>query len=84
MSDKPNCYNCVHRLSIPGDAHSRCNNHSAKVEGNAHGIRSGWFRWPLNFDPVWLVSCDGFSNDPKDKKELQKSDPLTELLSLLR
>ena len=31
-----------------------------KVTGNAHGIRSGWFMWPANFDPTWLVSCDGF------------------------
>lgn len=31
-----------------------------KVKGNAHGIRSGWFMWPINFDPVWLEECDGF------------------------
>lgn len=31
------------------------------VTGNAHGIRSGWFMWPMNFDPAWLESCDGFS-----------------------
>lgn len=30
------------------------------VEGNAHGIRKGWFAWPVNFDPVWLLSCNGF------------------------
>lgn len=30
------------------------------IEGNAHGIRSGWFNWPYNFDPVWLKSCNGF------------------------
>lgn len=26
-----------------------------------HGIRMGWASWPFNFDPVWLVSCDGFT-----------------------
>lgn len=31
-----------------------------RVTGNPHGIRSGWFMWPANFDPVWLVSCNGF------------------------
>ena len=31
------------------------------VIGNAHGIRSGWFMWPANFDPVWLENCDGFT-----------------------
>lgn len=30
------------------------------VRGNPHGIRKGWFMWPVNFDPVWLESCDGF------------------------
>ena len=31
------------------------------VIGNANGIRSGWFMWPANFDPVWLENCDGFT-----------------------
>lgn len=30
------------------------------VEGDPHGIKKGWFCWPINFDPVWLQSCDGF------------------------
>lgn len=83
-SKKPNCYKCVHRLEIPGDAHSRCNNHKSKVTGNEHGIRQGWFTWPLNFDPTWLISCDGYSDDPKDKKPRQELDPLVELLAMLR
>lgn len=24
MTEKPNCYDCQHRRSIPGDAHSQC------------------------------------------------------------
>lgn len=35
-------------------------NSSLQVTGNPHGIRSGWFNWPMNFDPVWLQSCNGF------------------------
>ena len=31
-----------------------------QVMGNPHGIRKGWFNHPLNFDPTWLESCDGF------------------------
>lgn len=27
------------------------------VEGHPTGISRGWFQWPLNFDPVWLVRC---------------------------
>lgn len=33
------------------------------ITADLHGIRSGWFMWPVNFDPVWLRNCDGF--DPK-------------------
>lgn len=77
------CYGCVHRRDIPGDCHSRCNNHEAKVVGDAHGIKSGWFMWPVNFDPTWLRSCDGFSDDPKDKKPEGKLDSLTELGMML-
>jgi hypothetical protein len=81
---KPDCYKCVHRLNISGDAHSRCNNFQAKIKGNDHGIRNGWFRWPLNFDPIWLISCDGFSGKQEDKKPKQKLDPLIELMGMLR
>ena len=37
------------------------------IRGNAHGIRSGWFMWPANFDPTWLENCDGFKS--KEVKE---------------
>ena len=29
------------------------------IQGVEHGVRSGWFLWPVNFDPVWLENCDG-------------------------
>jgi len=64
---KPNCYDCKHRRGIAGDAHSSCVNLRAKVRGDAHGIRSGWFSWPYNFDPVWLENCTGFED--KEKQE---------------
>ncbi len=81
---KPNCYKCIHKMSVPGSCHSRCNNITAKVTGHPQGIKRGWFMWPYNFDPVWLQSCDGFSDNIEDKKELQKTDPLLELLLLLK
>ena len=30
------------------------------VTGNEHGIKGGWFNWPINFDPGWLNTCNGF------------------------
>jgi hypothetical protein len=37
------------------------------VSGNAHGVANGWFNWPLNFDPIWLESCNGFEPKGGDK-----------------
>lgn len=36
------------------------NNNSIGVTGERHGIKMGWFNFPLNFDPCWLLTCDGF------------------------
>lgn len=38
---------------------------SPRVIGDSHGIRMGWFFWPLNYDPTWLKSCDGFEAKEK-------------------
>ena len=84
MEKKKICYNCIHRLTISGSCHSRCNNIKAKVKGHEQGIRNGWFMWPLNYDPTWLLECDGFSDNPDDKKPRVEHDPLTELMAILR
>jgi len=31
------------------------------IKGDEHGIRNGWFYWPVNYDPRWLINCDGFN-----------------------
>ena len=30
------------------------------IKGHEQGIRKGWFCWPANFDPTWLMECKGF------------------------
>jgi len=30
------------------------------VTAEQYGIDGGWFMWPLNFDPRWLKTCNGF------------------------
>ena len=67
--EKPNCYKCKHRGTIPGDCHSKCNHpkisdgtDDLNVTGNEQSIRGGWFSWPMNFDPIWLETCDGFES----------------------
>jgi hypothetical protein len=31
------------------------------IRAHFHGIKNGWFVWPVNFDPTWLENCDGFT-----------------------
>jgi hypothetical protein len=30
------------------------------ITGHMTGIKNGWFLWPADFDPVWLLACQGF------------------------
>jgi len=34
------------------------------ITANPIGVRNGWFLWPANFDPVWLITCEGFEAIP--------------------
>lgn len=57
------CYKCRYRGTLPGNRHSRCthpNKNDIEVIGDKYGKSQGWFMWPFNFDPTWLVSCSGF------------------------
>lgn len=47
------CYSCKHRRTIPGDAHTQCIKPDPEMKGSTYGRRSGWFYYPINFDPVW-------------------------------
>lgn len=33
------------------------------IKANINGIKKGWFMWPLNFDPIWLIQCKGFEKN---------------------
>ena len=79
MSNKPNCYECEYRGIIPGDAHSCCR-HPGKatelnIKGDPHGVRCGWFMWPMNFDPIWLLNCDGFKQKEVPESETPTTQP---------
>ena len=56
---KKTCYQCQHRRTIPGDCHTQCafdwsKDKSNVPSGDTHAIRSGWWFFPWNFDPVWM------------------------------
>ena len=55
------CYYCKHKEEVPGDAHIKCGKPDSKMSGNPHGIKNGWFFYPMVFDPVWKEKkCDNF------------------------
>lgn len=51
----------------PFDFFSQKNAQNAKklnIKADPYEIEMGWFFWPVNFDPVWLRNCNGFT--PKE------------------
>lgn len=57
------CYKCKHRETVPGNCHIKCAKPDADMTGNPHGIREGWFMYPLLFDPTWKTKkCDNFED----------------------
>lgn len=65
---KTNCYECKNRRTIPGDAHSSCSMPDRNIKAREHGIKSGWFMYPYNFDPVWRINeCNNFEANEERK-----------------
>jgi hypothetical protein len=55
------CYSCIHRREIPGDAHTKCVKPDSNMIANQHGLKHGWFFYPFNFDPIWKMKfCSNF------------------------
>ncbi len=90
MDDKSNCWNCAYGGNIPGDAHIRCKFDFVKAKkdmprGNPHGIWSGWYMFPMNYDPVWMAEqCVAFSETVDSALVIEKYNLLLEMLSMLR
>ena len=63
-----NCYKCKFKHNIPGDSHISCSNPDPLMTAKEHGIRMGWFIYPINFDPAWRTKeCDNFIENMKKK-----------------
>jgi len=66
------CFNCAYKRTVPGDAHIACGFNFKKAEkpipaGDPHGIKNGWYSFPINYDPNWMrEECQGFAveSDP--------------------
>ena len=85
---KAKCYECAYRGSVPGSAHIACRFAWAKSEhpiplGKEHGVRNGWWVFPMDFDPVWMISeCPAFA-DEADPEMIAEHGPLDTVLAML-
>jgi len=69
------CSSCKHKRTVPGDAHIRCANPDPDMTGYPHGIRQGWFYYPVLFDPVWMTKeCNNYECKDETLKTNEK-DP---------
>ena len=68
---KTNCHKCVHSRSnsFVNSAHVHCamywayykKNKSAHPKGAEHAIKSGWWDFPYDYDPIWMQGeCERF------------------------
>ena len=56
-----------HGLFDVFDPENRVIRAKLNIKADRHGVVSGWFMWPCNFDPCWLENCDGFT--PKEESK---------------
>lgn len=90
MSGKKNsCYNCAYRSQVTGSAHSQCNfdwnkTHEPMPNGQDHGIKNGWFFFPFNYDPVWMIDECPVHSTEKDPNFVDvEGGAMKALISLL-
>lgn len=87
------CYGCAYRQEIPGDAHSRCVFNWMQKDPEGLVVKftervtrrtQQWFRFPFNYDPVWGPDECGQRAETRDAEMVAPSNPVAELLRLLR
>lgn len=55
------CNRCIHKRNVPGECHIQCAKPDPDMQGNIHGIKNGWFIYPVLFDPTWKEKdCSNF------------------------
>lgn len=53
MAVKLKCWECKNKRSVLGNYHIQCAKPDPDMTGNPHGIKKGWFYYPMLFDPIW-------------------------------
>jgi len=69
------CYHCQFKKEVPGNAHIRCTNPDPKMKGNPHGVKNGWFFYPILFDPVWKTKmCSNYQHHEAVSDAVRSAD----------
>jgi len=83
------CNNCAYKVSVPTSSHHiSCRFNWIKSELNSptvnqHGVKEGWYYFPLNFDPVWQTEeCKAFSSIKDEEMYLDEVNFLLSLFNI--
>ena len=58
------CHSCKNKRLVPGNTHISCSKPYLETKGDPHGIKNGWFYYPILFDPVWMITeCKNFEDN---------------------
>lgn len=67
------CWDCKSKRNVAGNAHICCVTPDSHMTANDHGIKNGWFIYPLLFDPIWKTKlCSNY---------VSKSDAVSDAVS---
>jgi len=89
MAVEKTCWTCAYRGKVPGSCHLRCRFRWAgsgleMPQGDPYGVKHGWFIFPLNYDPTWMVGeCPAWSEVADPDKVIEEYNPLLEILAML-
>jgi len=50
------CWSCQHKRDLTGNCHISCAKPDHDMTGDSHGINSGWFCYPYDYDPIWKTT----------------------------
>ena len=57
------CYSCANMRRVKYNCHIRCAKPDPELKGSQHGIKNGWFIYPLLVDPVWKLNmCNNYES----------------------
>ena len=80
MRDMRNeCYSYTHKRDVSGNCHIACVEPDARMTGSSHGIKKGWFVYPILFDPVWKTRlCENYESQSSVNRAIsQPTSPAT-------